>query len=165
MNKLSRYLILAAATIIPVSAQVDPDLAEKASTYMASCTWTMAAATADCALTLPSTSSKNLYLDRIVVRSPEAASVTFERGGTAGSTNAVTTIKRNTTNTANATVYGSTSGAGAGSSTVTRKVTADIDTGFSFGGEVFRKGASTTILVKVVSVTGSGTIDFYWSEK
>ena len=132
--------------------------------YRGTCTFTTAATTTDCAITVPSTAGKKIYLETIVVRSPQAATVTFGFGGTAASTNAVTSDKRNTTKTSLATVYGPTSGAGAAATSTTAKVSADIDSAFDMSGRVFPAGSSTTVVVSLSSTTGSGKIDFFWGE-
>ena len=132
--------------------------------YQATCTFTTAAAATDCAITVPATGTKRVFLESIVVRSPEAATVTFGYGGSAASTNAVTTVKRNTTVASQATVYGATSGAGAPTSTTDFKVQADQDTAFDMTGRVFPIRTSTTVKVSISSTTGSGKIDFFWGE-
>jgi hypothetical protein len=132
--------------------------------YQATCAFTTAATTTDCAITVPATATKRIYLENIVVRSPQAATVTFGFGGTAASTNANTTVQRNTTKTASATVYGPTSGAGAAASTTTAKVSADIDTTFSMVGHVFPEKTSKTIVVSLSSTTGTGAITIFWGE-
>lgn len=132
--------------------------------YQATCSFTTAATTTDCAISVPATGTKRIYLENIVVRSPQAATVTFGFGGTAASTNANTTVSRNTTKTAQATVYGPTSGAGAAASSTTAKVSADIDTTFSMVGHVFPEKTSKTVVVSLSSTTGSGVITIFWAE-
>jgi hypothetical protein len=158
---LSLFLLLP-ATSFPenVTAEKVDDMMR----YVGTCSVTVAGAVAKCAISVPATGTKRVFLDYVVVRSTVATDAVFERGGSAPTTTAVTAVKLNNTTNPQATVY-HTANSGAGTSTTTRKlITADIDYGFDMAGEVFARKVEGTLVVKSASMTGTFVVDFVWGE-
>jgi hypothetical protein len=160
-------LSIASLLLLPATSYPDTVTAQRADDlhrYSASCSVTAAGAVAKCAISVPSTGTKRIFLDYVVVRSTVATDVVFERGGSAPTTTAVSAVKLNTTASPQATVY-HTANSGVGTSTVTRKITtADADFAFGLDGEVFAKATETTLVVKSASMTGTFVVDFFWGE-
>jgi hypothetical protein len=152
---------------LPATSSSEPVTAEKVDDmhrYAGTCSQTVAGAVATCAISVPVTGVKRIFLDYIVIRSTAATDAVFERGGSAPTTTAVTATKLNTTVAPQATVY-HTANSGAGTSTTTRKITsADADFSFDMAGEVFARKTASTLVVKSASMTGTFTVDFVWGE-
>jgi hypothetical protein len=164
MKSLIRPLCL---SFLPLFLQAETVTAVKVDDlmrYVSSCSVTVAGAVAKCAISVPATGTKRIFLDYVVVRSTAATDAVFERGGSAPTTTAITAVKLNNTVTPQATVY-HTANSGAGTSTTTRKIgTADQDFGFDMAGEVFARKVEATLVVKSASMTGTFAVDFVWGE-
>lgn len=133
--------------------------------YKSTCTVTTAASTAKCAISVPSTGTKNIYLESVVVTTPASVSVSFGRGGTAPSATAQTSVARNTTVTSQATVYQDATTAGAATSTVSYTNPSATDTLYDLSGETFPKGTANTLLVTTGSSTGTVQMVFFWAQE
>jgi hypothetical protein len=160
-------ITLAFCLFLPATSSSEPVTAEKVDDmhrYSATCSQAVVGAVATCAISVPVTGVKRIFLDYVVIRSTAATDAIFERGGSAPTTTAVTATKLNTTVSPQATVY-HTANAGAGTSTTTRKITsADADFSFDMAGDVFARKTASTLVVKSASMTGTFTVDFVWGE-
>lgn len=129
------------------------------------CSVTAAASAAKCAISVPSTATKNVYLESVVITTPASVTVSFGRGGTAPSATAKTSVARNTTMTSSATVYEDATTAGAATSTVTYTNPSSTDTLYDLSGETFPKGTANTLLITTGSTTGAVQMVFFWAQE
>lgn len=141
---------------------VGPADVDQLSRYSVTCA---IAAGSKCSVAVTASNTKRLYLEYVVVRSSAAAAVTFEWGGTAPTTTAITSDiqKRNTANTSVAAAYtASNAGAGVMSRTMGNLV-AGVDQTYDMRGEGWANKTAWNITVSAAS--GTGQIVFFWAEK
>jgi hypothetical protein len=133
--------------------------------YKAVCTFNVAADFAYVAISVPATGTKRIFLEDVTINSTVATTAQFNWGGTAPSATATTSIKKNTTESSQATAYCGATSAGAGTYTVDMAVPdASRDTFFDLSGEVFPKKTANTLLIKIGSVTATGKVVIHWGE-
>lgn len=166
-KKLIAYLLLMVVTVtppmageVPTSAAVD-DLHR----YVSECAMTGAGNQPQCTIAVPSTGTKRLFLDTVVVTSAQLVSVAFDRGGTVPTATLGTMIKLNTTVAPQASVYTASNSSGATSTVTLPLDAADIAKAFDMSGEAFARKTAVALTVRPASnMTGSFRVQFFWGE-
>jgi hypothetical protein len=175
MKKLI-FLLVLGLSVGPTGAlaqsgsTVTGDKTDEQQRFSARCTFTGAASTVYCALSVSGNASKRTFVETVVVYSPTTSTLTFDWGGTTPSGTAIASSayhKRNTSTTSEAVVYTNASTTGAAEQSRDYPITAAVPSPYTFSGHAWPSGLQTnrTLLVKISGVTGSGWVDFYWGQK
>lgn len=164
MKKLLLILSLSGVSAFAQNSLTDVGV-DNLHRFRSSCSVTTSASTAKCAISVPATGTKRVFLESVVITTPASVTVTFERGGTAPTATAQTSIARNTTATSVATVYQGSTDAGAGTSSVVYTNPAATDTLYDLSGEAFPRGSANTLQITAGSSTGTVQMVFFWAQE